>query len=256
MEPPALYIGGTHTQVEYPVVMTCKKFFSCFFLGVAMKHIAVVSASPRLGKTTIARAIACQLASQGQIIKIADLDHRQEELMRQASAVSWSCCRLREKHLPPVRVEGFADTHQALKQCMADSSLDVLVTDGIASDDDLIIIMEYAELVVIVTNDRAKDIKESIALANELAGSDPQSKQRIVFALCRTGKDKQALSKARTQLKDSGYLIADGQLPDLTDYHDSMQQGLAVTESQQPKAKEQAVEVIDWLITKAMAAAG
>ena len=139
---------------------------------------------------------------------------------------------------------------------MADSSLDVLVTDGIASDDDLIIIMEYAELVVIVTYDRAKDIKESIALANELAGSDPQSKQRIVFALCRTGKDKQALSKTLTQLKDSGYRIADGQPPDLTDYHDSMQQGLAVTESQQPKAKEQAVEVIDRLITKAMAAAG
>lgn len=83
--------------------------------------IGVVSQKGGVGKSTIARLIARELAAQDWQVKIADLD------IAQATSYHWRARRLQQAMIPEVSVEQYARVEQALRHA---EHYDLLVFDG------------------------------------------------------------------------------------------------------------------------------
>jgi chromosome partitioning protein len=149
-----------------------------------------------VGKSTLARLLARELAAQQWRVKIADLD------LSQATSFQWRARRLASQMEPDVAVEQFGRLEQVLKMAEA---YDLIVFDGAPhSSQATRALARASDLTVIPTGLAVDDLQPSVTLAHELVKAGVPRSQ-LVFALCRVGNSLSEMEDARAYLRQAGY---------------------------------------------------
>jgi chromosome partitioning protein len=183
--------------------------------------VGVVSQKGGVGKSTLARLIAREFAAQDWQVKIADLD------ISQATSFHWRSRRLQSGLEPDISVEQYGRVDQALKIA---EHYDLLVLDGAPHATQATLqIAQASTLVIIPTGLAIDDLQPGAHLAHELVTQIPR--QRLVFALCRVGASTTEIEEARTYLREAGYTVLAGELPEKTAYRRASDAGRTVTET-------------------------
>jgi chromosome partitioning protein len=184
--------------------------------------IGVVSQKGGVGKSTIARLIAREMAAQEWQVKIADLD------VSQATTYDWRSRRLAQAIAPDVAVEQFGRVDQALKIA---AHYDLLVLDGAPHATQATKqIAAASDLVIIPTGLALDDLRPGVRLAHDFVKARI-APQKIVFALCRVGHSQRETAEARDYLATAGYTVLAGALPEQAAYRQASDEGRAPTET-------------------------
>jgi len=201
--------------------------------------IAVVSQKGGVGKSTCARLIAREYAQAGWNVKIADLD------ISQGTSFDWHVRRLQQDVKPSVAVERFGSVNQALK---ARDHHDLVVLDGAPHSTTTTLAMVNAStLAVLPTGLSLEDLKPQVLLAHELVNKNI-AKQKFVFALCRVGESEALHQSARNYIRDAGYSVLAGSLPEKLGYLKAAEEGRAVTETRFSSLNDRAAELAQGII--------
>ena len=202
--------------------------------------IAFVSQKGGVGKSTLARALAREVAAAGLNVKIADLD------TQQGTSVDWHRQRLDVGLTPIVAVEAFRTAEQALAVA---SGYDLLIVDGPARTSKATLeIARVADLVIQPTGASADDLRPAVREFNALAQAGIAI-TKLVFALNRIGTDSEE-ADARDYLAEAGYSTLPGCLPERPAYRQAQNLGYAVTETRFSRLNERANALIQSLIDR------
>jgi chromosome partitioning protein len=184
--------------------------------------IGVVSQKGGVGKSTLARLLAREVAAGGASVKIADLD------IQQGTSFKWAARRAANGLTPEIRVETFVNVKTALSEAPA---FDVYILDGAPhSSKDTRAIAQAADLVVIPTGQAVDDLEPSVLLAHDLV-RDGVPRERIAFALCKVSDSTREVKAARAYLDQARYTVLDGEVPFRTGFAMALDQGRAITET-------------------------
>jgi chromosome partitioning protein len=203
--------------------------------------VAMLSQKGGVGKSTLARLLACEFATQGWNVKIGDLD------ISQATSFQWRTRRLQNQIEPDVPVEQFGSVNKAL--ALADQ-YDLLVLDGephATSSTRAIAIA--SQLVVIPTGLSLDDLPPAVVLAHDMV-KHGVPKQRIVFALSRVGDSFVEIEEGRSYLRDAGYEVLPGAIPEKTAYRRATDEGRALTQTRYQSLNQRAEEVIQGIVDR------
>jgi chromosome partitioning protein len=201
--------------------------------------IAVVSQKGGVGKSTCARLIAREYAQAGWNVKIADLD------ISQGTSFDWHVRRLQQNITPSLAVERFGTVEKALK---AKNHHDLVVLDGAPhSTAATLAMVEASTLAVLPTGLSIEDLKPQVLLAHELIKRGVR-KQQLVFALCRVGDSEPLQQSARDYIRDAGYPVLSGSLPEKVGYLKAAEEGRSVTETRFSSLNERAAEMVQGII--------
>lgn len=184
--------------------------------------LGIVSQKGGVGKSTLARLVACEYASSGWAVKIADMD------TSQGTSSHWQARRLQAGISPEISVEQFARVEQALK--VADRFNLVLFDGAPHATATTLQIAQSSHLVLLPTGFSLDDLEPTIRLAHELKqkGIDPS---KIAIAFCRVGDSTAELEEASAYIAKSGYLLLKGTLPERTGYRRAGDAGRSATET-------------------------
>ena len=203
--------------------------------------VSMVSQKGGVGKSTLARLLAREFATQEWRVKIADLD------ISQGTSFQWRARRLEHQIEPDVPVEQFGRVDQALK--MGDQ-YDLLIFDGAPHGSQATrAIAQASDLTVIPTGLAVDDLQPAVTLAHDLVKNDVP-KQKIVFALCRVGSSSVEIEDARTYLQQAGYAVLRGALPEQVAYRRASDEGRALTETRFQSLNERAEELAQGMVDK------
>jgi chromosome partitioning protein len=207
--------------------------------------IAFISQKGGVGKSTLARALAAVCAQAGLEVVLADLDPRQQTL------VQWQKARAAQRVSPRLSVEPFDDAAEALERADA---CDLLILDAPGGvNDDTLSVARMAHLIVQPTGPSLDDVHPTVLLFHELvAVGIPKS--RLVAALCRVLDDEEE-ALARAYLKEAGYEVLEGSIPESLTYRVAHNRGRALTETTEQAFNERADALIEALLTKVAAIA-
>jgi chromosome partitioning protein len=202
--------------------------------------IGVVSQKGGVGKSTIARLIACELAAQDWEVKIADLD------ISQATSYHWRARRLQRAMEPDISIEQYGRVDQALKSA---EHFDLLVLDGAPHATQATQqIAKASDLVIIPTGLAVDDLQPGVTLAHELIKHVPREK--IVFVLCRVGNSQAEIAEARQYLTAAGYEVLEGELPEQVGYRRASDEGKAATETRYLSLNQRAEVLAQSVVNK------
>jgi chromosome partitioning protein len=203
--------------------------------------VAMVSQKGGVGKSTLARLLACEFAAQGWSVKIGDLD------ISQSTSFQWRTRRLQSKIEPDVPVEQFGTVEKAL--AIADQ-YDLLILDGAPhSTSATRSIAQASHLTVIPTGLSLDDLPPAVVLAHDLV-KQGLSHQKIVFALCRVGDSALEIEEARAYLDKAGYDILPGALPEKTAYRRATDEGRALVETRYKTLSRRAEELAQGIVDR------
>jgi len=196
-----------------------------------MGHIiSFVAQKGGVGKSTLARAISREAASNGWSVKLADLD------TQQGTVAEWHRLRLANGYDPVGSVEVIAKASNALK--LADD-YDLLVLDGAARASAATgEIAKHSDLIILPTCASRDDLVPAVRLAHELRKAKIET-SRIAFALVRVTTAAE-IEEAREFIQDAGYCVLEGALLEKPAYRQAQNEGLAVTEARFPTLKAKA----------------
>lgn len=76
------------------------------------------------------------------------------------------------------------------------------------------------------------------------------SRDKIVFALCRVGDSASEIDEARTYIKDAGYEILPGTIPEKTAYRRATDEGRALTQTRYESLNHRAEEVAQGIVDR------
>jgi chromosome partitioning protein len=203
--------------------------------------VSMVSQKGGVGKSTLARLLAREFAAQEWRVKIADLD------ISQGTSFQWRTRRLEHQIEPDIPVEQFGRVDQALK---IGDQYDLLIFDGAPHGSQATrAIAQASDLTVIPTGLAVDDLQPAVTLAHDLVKNDvPQA--RITFALCRVGNSSVEIEDARGYLKQAGYAVLDGALPEQVAYRRASDEGRALTETRFQSLNERAEELAQGMVDK------
>jgi chromosome partitioning protein len=183
--------------------------------------VGIVSQKGGVGKSTVARLIAREFAAQGWQVKIADLD------ISQATSFHWRSRRLQRDLEPDISVEQYGRVDQALKVA---EQYDLLILDGAPHATQATLqVAKASHLVILPTGLAIDDLQPGVQLAHELVTHIPR--QQLVFALCRVGISQMEIEEARQYLREAGYTVLTGELPEKAAYRRASDEGRAATET-------------------------
>jgi chromosome partitioning protein len=184
--------------------------------------IGVVSQKGGVGKSTLARLIACQYALNEWDVKIADMD------LAQGTATNWNRRRMQNSINPSIAVEQFMTIADALK---AAKHHDLMVFDGAPHATRMTLdIAKAADLLIMPTGVSLDDLEPTIRLAHELKQNKIDTK-RICIALCRVGNSEAEIEEAKQYILQSGYSLLDGLIQEKTAIRRAQDEGRAATET-------------------------
>lgn len=199
-----------------------------------MAIIAFISQKGGVGKSTLARALACEAQKNELSVKLADLD------TQQGTSTEWHRVRL-DNGLDSVgSVEVFGKVKKALD---VSENYDLLILDGAprASSASLEIAKE-ADLLILPSGASRDDLMPTILLAHELVKNDiPRDK--IHIALTRVSTEAE-IKDATNFIEQSGHNVLAGYLPEKPSYRQAQNEGLAVTETRYPSLNQKADAII------------
>jgi chromosome partitioning protein len=202
------------------------------------KTIAFLSQKGGVGKSTLARAVACEASKSGLSVRLADLD------VQQATSADWHRQRIACGHEPVGMVEVFVKAADALRTT---ANVDLLVLDGAprASSGTLEAALA-ADLVVLPCCPSRDDLVPGLKLACELE-QHGVSRRKIVFALVRAAT-KAETADAREYIEQAGFAVLDGSLPEKPAYRQAQNEGRAVTETRWSSLNKQADRILDSIL--------
>jgi chromosome partitioning protein len=202
--------------------------------------IAFVSQKGGVGKSTLARALAREVAQGDVSVKIADLD------VQQGTTTSWHRRRLAAGIEPVVAVEAFRTAAQALK---ARGDFDLLIIDGPARASAATLeIGHAADLIVQPTGASIDDLEPAVLLFHELV-REKVPKASLVFALCRVGTEAEELD-ARDYIAKAGYETLAGSLYERTAYRQAQNVGHSITETRFAGLNQRADALIQAIVDR------
>ena len=214
-------------------------------LNEGEKHMAIlvgmVSQKGGVGKSTLARLLACAFAAQDWDVKIADLD------LSQGTSFQWRSRRLENAIEPDIPVEQFGRVDQALK--IADQ-YDLLIFDGAphsskATQD----IAQASDLVVLPTGLAVDDLQPAVLLAHDLV-KHLVTRSHIAFVLCRVGHSTAEINDARAYLEQAGYSVLQGSLPEQVAYRRASDEGRALSETRYSSLNQRSEELAQSMVDK------
>lgn len=203
--------------------------------------VSMLSQKGGVGKSTLARILACEFAGQSWNVKIGDLD------ISQATSFQWRSRRLQNNIEPDVPVEQFGSVQKALALA---PQYDLLILDGqphATSSTHAAAVASH--LTVIPTGLALDDLAPAVVLAHDLV-KDGVSREKIVFALCRTGDSPAEIEDAREYLQKAGYEVVPGAIPDKTAYRRASDKGRALTETRYDTLNQMAEEVAQGIVDR------
>lgn len=184
--------------------------------------IGVISQKGGVGKSTVARLIACQYATNEWNVKIADMD------LSQGTSTSWNRRRMQNGFEPVVAVEQFMTVGDAIK---AAKHHDLLVFDGAPHSTRMTLdIAKVSDILVIPTGTSLDDLEPTIRLAHELK-QNKIDKSRICIALSRVGSSDAEIEEACDYIKQSGYFLFEGMIQEKTAIRRAQDEGRSATET-------------------------
>lgn len=183
--------------------------------------VGFVSQKGGVGKSTLARMLACEAARGGLSVKIADTD------IQQGTSFEWMKRRAQHGVEPGVRVETFDRIKQAIRES---ENFDLYIFDGAPhASRDTKEIAAASDLVVIPTSQGLDDLNPSILLGHDLVGEGIAA-ERIRYALVKVTDSDREIEDARQYIEQAGYQVLDGYLPVKTAFSKAHDQGRAVSE--------------------------
>lgn len=203
-----------------------------------MTVIACVSQKGGVSKSTLARALAVELARSGLSVHLADLD------IDQGSQVDWHRDRLSNGLSPSPPTQLYPDLTAALAEA---ARFDVLILDGPArATRETVAIAKAADLSVLPSGASMDDLRPMVRVAHSLVRAGIP-KGRLICALSRISTEPEA-DAARAYVVEAGYRVASGYLPERASYRSAQNGGRAVTEVSVPTLKAAAEAVVQSLI--------
>jgi chromosome partitioning protein len=201
----------------------------------------MVSQKGGVGKSTLARLLAREFATQDWRVKIADLD------ISQGTSFQWRARRLEHQMEPDIAVEQFGRVDRALELA---AQYELLIFDGAPHSTQATHAIALAcDLVVIPTGLAVDDLQPAVLLAHDLA-KNGISKNKIVFALCRVGTSATEIEDARAYLTQSGYPVLPGAIPEQVAYRRASDEGRALTETRFVSLNSRAEELAQAMVDK------
>jgi chromosome partitioning protein len=205
--------------------------------------IAFISQKGGVGKSTLARALAAVCAQAGLEVVLADLDPRQQTL------VQWQKARTAQRVSPRLSVEAFDDAAEAVERAEA---CDLLILDAPGGvNDDTLAVACTAHLIVQPTGPALDDLYPTVLLFHELVDAGIP-KSSLVAALCRVLNDEEEAA-ARAYLKEAGYEVLEGSIPESIAYRVAHNRGRSLTETDEQAFNDRADALMEALLTKVAA---
>jgi chromosome partitioning protein len=203
--------------------------------------LSMLSQKGGVGKSTLARILACEFATQGWNVKIADLD------ISQGTSFQWRSRRLQNQVEPDVPVEQFGSVDKALALA---EQYDMLIVDGAPHATSSTRAAALAsQLTVIPTGLSLDDLPPAVLLAHDLV-KQGVAREKIIFALCRVGDSEIEIDEARTYLQHAGYDVLSGAIAEKTAYRRATDNGRALTETRYASLNQMAAEVAQAIVDR------
>ncbi|MCB0521956.1 MAG: ParA family protein [Lewinellaceae bacterium] len=204
--------------------------------------IGVVSQKGGVGKSTLARLIACNYAASEWRVKIADMD------LAQGTCTSWNRRRLQNEIEPKVAVEQFLNVDDAIK---TGEQYDLVVFDGAPhSTRKTLDIADACDLLILPTGVSLDDLEPTIKLAHELKkhGIYPP---KISIALTRAGNSDVELAEGMEYVRSSGYHLLDGVIHEKTAIRRASDEGKCATETSFKSINEKVDQLVQAIVNRA-----
>ncbi len=203
--------------------------------------IGMVSQKGGVGKSTLARMMAREIAAGGMSVKIADLDTQQQ------TCTYWAGRRAENAVQPEIQVQSFGSIKTAIEES---GRFDVYIIDGKpnASEQTLEIALA-SDLVVIPTGQTVDDLHPGVVLAHALRKKEVPS-AKIAFAMFKTTGSERENAAARQYLTQAGYQVLDGDVGVSTGYGSASDVGKAITETSFKSLNERASNLAQSVIDR------
>jgi chromosome partitioning protein len=134
---------------------------------------------------------------------------------------------------------------------LASDGIELLVLDGPArADKETLEIARVADLVALPTGASLDDLRPAIRTANSLTKAGIPV-VRLLFVLSRIGTDAEA-EAARAYIREAGYRVAPGHVPERPAFRAIQNEGRAITEVRYAQLKGAAEAVVQALIDAAV----
>lgn len=184
--------------------------------------VGMVSQKGGVGKSTLARMMAREMAHGGLSAKIADLDTQQQ------TCTHWAGRRAENGVEPEVQVQSYATMKSALTDA---SRFDVFILDGKPNaSEQTFEIAASSDLVVIPTGQTVDDLHPGVVLAHNLRKKGVDA-DKIAFAMFKTTGSERENTAARQYVMEAGYRVLEGDVPVSTGYGSASDSGKAITET-------------------------
>lgn len=202
------------------------------------KILGLISQKGGVGKSTLARAIACEAQKAELSVKIADFD------LQQGTFTKWHQRRLQADLSEVGSVEMYKSVRPALE---AAEGFDLLIMDGEGrASEKTLEIAKVADLVIIPCGVSNDDTEPTCELAKALVDKGIPRK-KIVVTLSRVGSDASA-NRAREDIEARGFTVVDGYIPEKTSYSDAQYVGKSILETRHQSVNDKSQTFIDTLI--------
>lgn len=200
--------------------------------------LGLISQKGGVGKSTLARAIACEAQKADLNVKIADFD------LQQGTFTKWHQRRLQSDLNEVGSVEMFKSVKAALE---AAEGFDMMIMDGEGrASEKTLEIAKVADLVIIPCGVSNDDTEPTCELAKALVDKGI-SRSKIVVTLSRVGSDASA-NRAREDIQARGFTVVDGYIPEKTSYADAQYVGKSILETRHKSVNDKSQTFIDTLI--------
>ena len=196
--------------------------------------ISLISQKGGVGKSTLARLLAVEIAKAGWQIKIADLDPAQ------GTSTKWKMRRDVAALQPDIAVEKFRTVERAIKES---DNFDLMILDGPAhAEQGGKVMAKASDLILIPTGYSIDDMEPQIEAAYELedAGISPET---IKFVFCRAKGSPSEDAVAREYLRKARMTPLNNVLPELASIRQGHAEGRAASEVSFPKVQEKAINL-------------
>lgn len=204
--------------------------------------VGFLSQKGGVGKSTLARLLAREIAAGGESVKIADLD------IQQGTSFEWMQRRAQAALEPAIQVQTFQKVKDALDEA---SRFYVYIVDGAPHASEMTTtVAKVADLIVLPVGVGYDDLNPSIRLAHELVRSKAIEPSRILFVLMRVPDSDSELERARQYVEDAGYQIAEGAIPLRTAFSQAMDDGKALSEVSHPSLRGKVETVAQSIIDR------
>ena len=211
--------------------------------------ISLISQKGGVGKSSIARLLAVEVARAGWTVKIADLDPAQ------GTSTKWKARRDMSGLTPEIAVEKYRTVDRAIRDA---EHRDLMILDGPAhAEQGGRVMARSSDLVLLPTGYSLDDMEPQVEVAIELeeSGIDPS---RLLFLFCRAKGSDAEDRAARSYLTKARMQVLDPVFPELASIRQGHAEGRAASEVPYPGVQDKctvlAQAIMDRVIQEAEAA--